>query len=91
MVALTVDPSSESVTPMTTVNVGGGTWSYGTGLASNGLKACYSNYVHPSAYHSSTAVIGAANVKNYANAGSWSNSYATNGWAYTCYTYWATY
>ncbi|POX49841.1 lactococcin 972 family bacteriocin [Streptomyces sp. Ru72] len=76
---------------MSTVNVGGGTWSYGTTTGSWGLKRCYSNYVHPSKYHSATSVMADGNDKTYANAGSWANSHVDAGWAYTCYAYWATY
>jgi hypothetical protein len=68
-------------------STGGGTWCRGSGL-SGVLKSCHSNYVHQSNYHSSTATIGAAVDKEYANAGYWSQAYATNGVAFTCYTYW---
>jgi hypothetical protein len=90
-VAITVDQSSDTVTPLTVVNVGGGTWNYGTYVGSDGWKHCYSQYTHPSAYHSATAIIANANNKAYANAGSWANADAHAGYAYTCYAYWNTY
>ncbi|MEU8435959.1 lactococcin 972 family bacteriocin [Streptomyces sp. NPDC029216] len=90
MATITIDDSS-SFTVQTVKNVGGGTWSYGTALASNGLKTCYSNYVHPSKYHSSTAVLAGGTDKKYANARSWTNAHVTAGHAYTCHVYWGTY
>jgi hypothetical protein len=67
-------------------NVGGGTWCRGSGM-SGILKGCYSNYVHPDNYHSSTASIGDYVDKRYASAGSWSRAYAEAGVSFTCYTY----
>jgi lactococcin 972 family bacteriocin len=90
-VAITVDQSSDTVTPMTVVNVGGGTWSYGTYVDGGGWKHCYSQYVHNTKYHSATAIIANGNNKVYANAGYWANADAKAGLAYTCYAYWSTY
>lgn len=69
---------------------GGGTWCNGTSLqpGSGGIKNCYSNYVHPSNYHSSTAVLGPSNSKRFASAGYWSNANVIDGLQHTCYTYW---
>lgn len=64
----------------------GGTWCHGT-AADGALKECYSNYSHPSNYHSSTAVMASLTDKGYANAGYFSYASVTAGWAYTCYTY----
>lgn len=83
--------SGTGITPLAVVNVGGGTWNYGSAVAIWPPKTCWSNYVHSTKYHSSTAVIGQSNVKVYANAGSWSNANTWAGAAYTCYAYWATY
>ena len=91
MVAITVNPSSRSVTPKTVKDVGGGTWSYGTYTASDGEKVCYSNYVHPTKYHSSTAVLAGGSKKRYADAEAWSTASVTAGQVYTCYAYWGTY
>jgi hypothetical protein len=68
-------------------STGGGTWCQGT--SANGLlKRCYSNYVHPNNYHSSTASMASQVDKRYNSAGYWSEAQVTAGWAYTCYTYW---
>lgn len=72
-------------------SAGGGTWSYGTEVVSAGNKRCYSNYVHPSVYHSSTAVIGSKSNKQFADPAVWSNASAVNALAQTCRTYWNTY
>jgi lactococcin 972-like bacteriocin len=56
-----------------------------TGIAST--AGCWSNYVHPNNYRSSTAFIGNKIDKRYASAGSWSLAYAEAGLAFTCYTY----
>lgn len=90
MVTLTIDPSAKAPSLATTTNVGGGTWNYGT-ERNDGFKGCYSQYTHPSKYHSSTAIIASSNNKAYANAGNWSYAYSTAGWAYTCHVYWGTY
>lgn len=73
------------------VNVGGGTWNYGTSYQPPWYKNVWSNYVHPSLYHSSTAIGGSANQKVYANAGSWSNASVVCGSAESTAAYWATY
>ncbi|SES20954.1 lactococcin 972 family bacteriocin [Actinokineospora terrae] len=64
----------------------GGTWCKGT-AADGALKRCYSNYVHPNNYHSSTAVMAGGTDKRYNSAGAWSEAHITAGWAYTCNTY----
>ncbi|MBO1416238.1 lactococcin 972 family bacteriocin [Streptomyces sp. FH025] len=71
------------------VNVGGGTWSYGTVADGSGLKGCYSNYLHNSKGHGATAILANSNDKVHASAGNWANAYAVAGWAYTCNTYWS--
>lgn len=91
-VAITITPGR--VTPRAVQNVGGGTWSYGTTtIASSGgtRKQCYSNYVHNSKRHSSTAILADVQEKTYANAGSWSNASVVAGSKNTCYAYWNTY
>jgi lactococcin 972 family bacteriocin len=91
MVAIPVNPSSGAVSSMTVTDVGGGTWSYGTAIASDGRKICYSNYIHPYLYHSSTVILAAGTEKDYADGGAWSRANLTAGHVYTCYAYWATY
>jgi hypothetical protein len=75
----------------TVVNVGGGTWNYGSSYAVWPPKTCWSNYKHNSKYHSSAAIMASNNSTRYANAGYWSEAKVTSGAAYTCYTYWNTY
>lgn len=82
--------SNSSVTPLNTVNTGGGTWSYGTTYSIGG-KGVYSNYIHPTLYHSSTAIIGSQDNKSYATAGSWSYASAVGSYFDTGYAYWNTY
>ncbi|MCQ4044660.1 lactococcin 972 family bacteriocin [Streptantibioticus rubrisoli] len=76
---------------MDVINVGGGTWSYGSGTDSSGWKLCYSDYENPSSSHSATAVLGNANDKEYANAGSWANANVDGNWGSTCHAYWSNY
>lgn len=74
----------------TVANVGGGTWNYGR-TTSGSTKNVWSNYVHNSKRHSSTAILGAKNVKKFANARSWSNASVSGPSGDTAFTYWATY
>ncbi|XVV34928.1 lactococcin 972 family bacteriocin [Streptomyces sp. CA-100214] len=87
MVEIKVDDTSSQITPLTTKDVGGGTWTYGTKLVSNG-KLCYSYYFHGSENHKSTARIG--NGQNTATNSAGYTSYAERvaGAAWTCYAYW---
>lgn len=83
-------PSSSSAAPMTaatTVDVGGGTWTYGYDFTSGG-KRCYSNYFHGSKFHHATAKIANNQVADYQPAGTTARADATAGAAYTCYAYW---
>ncbi|MEV0623000.1 lactococcin 972 family bacteriocin [Nonomuraea sp. NPDC050404] len=89
-VAIPADPSSKATTRKT-VNVGGGTWSYGTRVGTGGLKHCYSKYTHPKKKHSATAIMADVHSKDYAGKGKWASAGVTGGWAYTCYAYWNTY
>lgn len=84
------DPDA-GISPFSVINVGGGTWDYGSVVNPWLTKDCWSNYVHNGKYHSSTAIIGGAQTKRYAQAGAWSNAAKTAGAAHTCYAYWATY
>ncbi|MFE4966325.1 lactococcin 972 family bacteriocin [Streptomyces sp. NPDC056660] len=87
MVVIKVDPSSSSVTPATTKDVGGGTWTYGTELTTEG-KLCYSYYFHGSKNHTATAQIANAKQKVANSAGYSAKARAVAGSAYTCYAYW---
>lgn len=75
----------------TIVNVGGGTWNYGSELTFPAGKHVWSHYVHPTLYHSGTAICSSQNNKVYANAGTWANADAyCNAWDSSA-TYWNTY
>ncbi len=75
----------------TIVNVGGGTWNYGTSYVFPVNKNIWSHYVHNSKYHSATAIGGSNNVKVFANATLWANADTQSGAAESSATYWATY
>lgn len=88
MVVIKVDPNDRTLTPATTVDAGGGSWTYGTELVTGG-KLCYSYYFHGSKQHHSTATIAGASNSYYAAAGKTSYAEKTAGAAYTCYAYWS--
>lgn len=87
------DPlASSSVTPFTTVNVGGGTWNYGRGLSNPWTMHVWSHYVHPKLRHSGTAISGPYNNKVFANATLWANADVYDNNIFDGgYEYWATY
>ncbi|WP_346266045.1 lactococcin 972 family bacteriocin [Glycomyces rutgersensis] len=66
-------------------DVGGGTWCYGWGLDSSGLKSCYSNYFHPANRHSAWASIGASEDRDVQDGGLTARAYAVAGHAFTCH------
>ncbi|MER5783084.1 lactococcin 972 family bacteriocin [Streptomyces mobaraensis] len=74
-----------------TKRVGGGTWTYGGGMASNGRHLCYSNYVHPDKVHSATAVLGVDVDKRYNEPDLWAKASVVDSWDETCETYWGVY
>ena len=76
------------VAPLAVVNVGGGTWNYGTDYSLSGQKHCFSYYTHPTNRHTATAIIGADNRRVSASAGNWARADAYGGAFNTCYTYW---
>ncbi|MFD5445970.1 lactococcin 972 family bacteriocin [Streptomyces tendae] len=87
MVEIKIDDTSSQVTPFTTKDVGGGSWTYGTKLTSSG-KLCYSYYFHGSENHKSTARIGDGQTTATNSAGYTSRAERTAGAAWTCYAYW---
>ncbi|QSZ27660.1 lactococcin 972 family bacteriocin [Aceticella autotrophica] len=82
--------TNSQVTPFSVVSAGGGTWNYGTEINS-GIKHVWSYYIHPSKRHSSTAIIGSSQDKEYAGAGVWSYADAFGAWNQTGYAYYHTY
>lgn len=75
----------------TVVNVGGGTWNYGTSYSFPSTKNVWSHYVHNTKYHSATAIGGTNNVKVYKNAGTWANADTNCNVTQSSAEYWATY
>ncbi|WP_406008388.1 lactococcin 972 family bacteriocin [Streptomyces sp. NBC_00637] len=85
MVEIKVEPTS-LVSPATSKDVGGGTWTYGTEVVTGG-KRCYSYYFHGSKLHNATAKIGNGSHKVGEVAGKTAKASRTAGAAYTCYAY----
>jgi hypothetical protein len=75
----------------TVVNVGGGTWNYGTSYSFPTTKNVWSHYVHPSLYHSATAICGSNNVKIYNTANNWANADTHCNVSQSSAAYWNTY
>ena len=77
--------------PYTIVNVGGGTWNYGTENCGVNCKHDWSYYVHNSLYHSATAICGTDTKKVFANPTLWAYANTYCGWFDSTASYWATY
>jgi hypothetical protein len=82
--------STGGIRPKTVLEIGGGTWSYGKDLTTDG-QYCYSNYYHPKVIHGSTVQLAGGENKAVAGKGKWSYANMTAGAAYTCKTYYAKY
>ncbi|MBD9733330.1 lactococcin 972 family bacteriocin [Streptomyces sp. H28] len=82
--------SHGAITPKTILNIGGGKWSYGKNLTTDG-QYCYSNYYHPKVQHGSTVKVSKWTNKAVASKGKWSYANITAGAAYTCETFYAKY
>lgn len=72
----------------TVVNVGGGTWNYGTGYDFPASHHGWSNYYHPTSSHTGTSICGSTNHTTRAAAGSWANSSVSCGITSTISAYW---
>lgn len=72
-------------------NRDGGTWNYGTAFQAPWFKNVWSHYVHPTNYHSATAIGGPNNVKIYANANQWANADTQCGSGEAAAQYYAVY
>lgn len=70
----------------TVVNVGGGTWNYGTTMGST-----WSHYQHNQVKHWGTAICGSENKKVIKPAGVWANAEAGCGWFDDKAAYWGKY
>ncbi|MFJ4928534.1 lactococcin 972 family bacteriocin [Streptomyces sp. NPDC088736] len=82
--------STGEFTPMTVLDIGGGTWSYGKNLTTDG-QYCYSNYYHPTVKHGSTVQVSSWEDKQIVAKGLTSFASITAGAAYTCKTYYSKY
>jgi hypothetical protein len=90
MAVIHLNPSLRSGGQTHTEDVGGGTWTYGWDLTTDG-KRCFSNYFHGSKNHSATAKIANNSLKVVEAKKITAKASRTAGSAYTCYTYWAIY
>ncbi|MFJ2782963.1 MULTISPECIES: lactococcin 972 family bacteriocin [unclassified Streptomyces] len=88
MVTIEVDPSS-TMSTQTIVEVGGGTWSYGTYMTSDGYKRCYSNYYHFTKKHQSSIVFAGDYVVHVVEANQTSNASKIAGHIYNCSAFWS--
>lgn len=88
VVELTIDDSAGRVTPKVVIDVGGGTWSYGSYATPNG-QYCYSNYLHPKENHSATVRMAGDEDWSRQGPGDVAQAHLTRGAAYTCKTYYS--
>ena len=72
----------------TVVNVGGGTWNYGTSYDFPASHHGWSNYYHPAYSHTGTSICGSTTHTTRAAAGFWANSGVSCGITSTIYAYW---
>lgn len=79
-------PVSE-VTPQSCIHASGGEWCQGRTTVMPGVQLCWSDYFHPTKYHSSTVQLAGDSQKSYNKAGEWSAASLKGGQAYRCYTY----
>jgi hypothetical protein len=79
---------SNSVTPLTIQNVGGGTWNYGASYEFPLGKHSWSHYVHPTNKHSATAICASSNIKVVAEKTIWANADARCGATSSSAQYW---
>ncbi|KAA8822033.1 lactococcin 972 family bacteriocin [Bifidobacterium vespertilionis] len=77
----------EEAVPLTTVNVGGGTWNYGSYANGFNVKRCYSHYIHKDKYHSAAVAISDRDKTDYAAARDWAKIDLDGGWFDTCNTF----
>jgi lactococcin 972 family bacteriocin len=82
-----VELTNSDVSPFKIEYVGGGTWDYGTNTSGT-QKHCWSHYLHPDNFHSSTAKVGTSTDKQYAEAGEWSKADAYGPKDQTGYAWW---
>lgn len=76
------------VVPLTAVNVGGGTWNYGSGYSFPASKKCWSDFFQPYVRHSATAIVGSHTLTKYAVGGRWARATVYGSLFRTCRVYW---
>ena len=70
------------------VNVGGGTWDYGTSIAGINVKKVYSNYLHNTKMHKASCSIGAnKSTSGWKTAGNTAFSSAYGRWGDVTHAY----
>lgn len=78
--------------PYTIVNVGGGTWNYGTENCGFNCKHDWSQYQHQQLTHSATAICGSQwKYSGHVAPGVLANENAYCGWTDSTASYWNTY
>lgn len=82
-----VPDSGGVVGPDKVVNVGGGTWDYGSSTGLNGTKDCWSNYNHPTNAHSATSIIGSQNDFQRKTPKVWAKTSARGGILEKCHAF----
>jgi hypothetical protein len=82
----------KGIVPMaiTTVNVGGGVWSYGSTFNLIGQKVCTSQYQHYSRSHGATSSMNGMVDRSDRPAGTVAYTSVTGWTGATCYAYWRT-
>lgn len=78
------------ISPDTSVDVGGGTWNYGSSYSFPFSKKCWSNYFHPTLLHSGTAIIGSTNITQFGAPEEWADATAYGPLNEECQAYWDT-
>ena len=73
----------------TIVNVGGGTWSYGSSYSFPTNKYVWSDYVNNTYYHSATTICGSLHETHYNVAYQWANTNETCGALSSDAVYWS--
>ncbi|WP_331734846.1 lactococcin 972 family bacteriocin [Streptomyces sp. NBC_00887] len=88
MVTLTFSEGT-SVMPLTTIDVGGGVWTYGADTSVSGSKRCYSYYHHGTKMHKATVKMAGLTRSGAREAGATARAEITAGAAYTCQAFWS--
>jgi len=76
------------ISPNTSKDVGGGTWNYGSSYSFPFSMKCWSNYFHPTDFHSATAIIGSNNQTSFGAPDQWADATVYGSLTGTCQTYW---